>query len=251
VSHLEEQLERLRKRRIERRKKRTEVPSVAVIGYTNAGKSSLLNALCGSEVLAENKLFATLDTRSRILNVGWAGYGNREIVVTDTVGFIRDLPKDLFAAFRATFEEAAFADVLLQVVDASDPSAEEHLDATEDVLRVLELNRLPRLLVWNKCDVASPERLRALRVQYAGASFISARERATLRPLVGCIAEALEGAWQAAARGPDLAPDLASEQALSGMEPEKVEDPSAVMTLEGMLRLGGKRKRKERVESVR
>jgi GTPase len=245
VSHLEEQLERLRKRRVERRKKRTEVPSVAIIGYTNAGKSSLLNALCGSDVLAENKLFATLDTRSRVLNVGWAGYGNREVVATDTVGFIRDLPKDLFAAFRATFEEAAFADLLMQVVDASDPSAEEHIDATEDVLRVLELNQLPRLLVWNKCDVAAPERLRALRMRYPGASFVSARDRTTLRPLVGTLAESMEEAWHTAARGPDLSP--IEEPVECTVESE---DPSEVTTLEEMLRLGGKRKRKERVENV-
>ena len=95
---------------------------MAIVGYTNAGKSTLLNTLTGADVLAEDKLFATLDTRSRTLRCGWAGWGEREVVITDTVGFIRDLPKDLFAAFRATFEEAADADLLLHVVDASDPA---------------------------------------------------------------------------------------------------------------------------------
>ncbi len=136
VSHLESQLKELAKQRAQRRRKRTrgEVPTVAIVGYTNAGKSTLLNTMTGATVLAENKLFATLDTRSRTLRVGWAGYGDREVVVTDTVGFIRDLPKDLFAAFRATFEEAADADLLLHVVDASDAAKDEHMATTHKVL---------------------------------------------------------------------------------------------------------------------
>src|SRR6185312_3976545 len=138
-----------------RRRKRTReaVPTIAIVGYTNAGKSTLLNTLTGADVLAEDKLFATLDTRSRVLKVGWAGYGDREVVVTDTVGFIRDLPKDLFAAFRATFEEAADADLLLHVVDASDPAKDEHIATTEKLLDELDLIEIPRILVFNKSDV--------------------------------------------------------------------------------------------------
>lgn len=240
VSHLEEQLERLKKRRGERRKKRNDVPSVAVIGYTNAGKSSLLNALCGSDVLAENKLFATLDTRSRVLSVGWAGYGTREVVVTDTVGFIRDLPKDLFAAFRATFEEAAFADALVHVVDAADPNAEAHIDTTEEVREELELRALPRILVWNKCDLLTPEAERRLRLRYPKALYVSARVRGSLRPLVAEIAEVLEHAWHAAARGPDLAP---TDEVQAWVQDADGDPGSEITTLEDMLAQGGKRRR--------
>jgi GTP-binding protein HflX len=121
---------------------------VAIVGYTNAGKSTLLNALTGSDVIVEDKLFATLDTRSRMLRLP----SGREVIVTDTVGFIRDLPKDLFAAFRATFDETQDADLLLQVVDASDPCRSEHLETTEKLLVDLGLERVPRIVVFNKCD---------------------------------------------------------------------------------------------------
>ena len=141
---------------------------MAIVGYTNAGKSTLLNALTGADVLAEDKLFATLDTRSRTLRCGWAGWGEREVVVTDTVGFIRNLPKDLFAAFRATFEEAADADLLLHVVDASDPARDDHVRTVMSVLEELELLEIPRLLVCNKIDLAEPGRAAAARARAPG-----------------------------------------------------------------------------------
>jgi GTP-binding protein HflX len=121
---------------------------VAIVGYTNAGKSTLLNALTGSDVTVEDKLFATLDTRSRTMRLP----SGRDIIVTDTVGFIRDLPKDLFAAFRATFDETQDADLLLHVIDASDPCRSEHVETTEKLLVDLGLERVPRILVFNKCD---------------------------------------------------------------------------------------------------
>src|ERR1700677_1927792 len=152
VTHLERQLKQLARQREQRRRKRSRagVPTVAVVGYTNAGKSTLLNTLTGSDVLAEDRLFATLDTRSRTLRCGWAGWGEREVVLTDTVGFIRNLPKDLFAAFRATFEEAADADLLLHVVDASDPAQDDHIRTVLSVLDDLDLLEIPRMLVFNK-----------------------------------------------------------------------------------------------------
>ena len=164
VTHLEKQLKQLAKQREQRRRRRTRggVPTVAIVGYTNAGKSTLLNTLTGAEVLAEDKLFATLDTRSRILRCGWAGWGEREVVLTDTVGFIRKLPKDLFSAFRATFEEAADADLLLHVVDASDAGMGEHLRTVANVLEELELLDIPRLLVMNKIDAVDAAGLRML-----------------------------------------------------------------------------------------
>jgi GTP-binding protein HflX len=165
ISVLEDRLKRSARQREQRRARRSRsgVPVAAIVGYTNAGKSTLLNALTGSEVLTENKLFATLDPRSRRM---W--HAGREIVVTDTVGFIRDLPKDLFAAFRATFEEASDADVLLQVVDVADPACEEHLRTTEELLTELELSRLPRLLVLNKSDLLPAAQVEHLAARYHG-----------------------------------------------------------------------------------
>src|SRR5690606_11550975 len=154
VSHLERELERLSRQRQQRRRKRArlDVPIVSIVGYTNAGKSTLLNTLTASDVLAEDKLFATLDTRSRRIRFP----EEREVVITDTVGFIRDLPKDLFAAFRATFEEVADADLLLHVVDASDPARDVHIETTEALLGELGLGEIPRIVVYNKIDQVNP-----------------------------------------------------------------------------------------------
>ena len=224
VAHLERQLKQLAKQREQRRRKRTRegVPTVAVVGYTNAGKSTLLNALTGASVLAEDKLFATLDTRSRSLKVGWAGYGDREVVVTDTVGFIRDLPKDLFAAFRATFEEAADADLLVHVVDASDPSRDEHIRTTEAVLEELELADIPRVLVFNKADLLAPIEARAL---LRGAErevdevvALSAMRRETTLPLVETIARMLAHRWERSAKGPQPG----TEDGSLGAAPERL-----------------------------
>jgi GTP-binding protein HflX len=126
---------------------------IALVGYTNAGKSTLLNRLTDAGVLAEDKLFATLDPRARRLTLP----DGRETVLTDTVGLIRAMPKDLFAAFRATFEEAADADLIVEVIDASDVEYEEHLETTEAVLADLELAQKPRLRVYNKADRLEPD----------------------------------------------------------------------------------------------
>ena len=123
---------------------------VAVIGPSGSGKSTLLNALTCSEVLVENKLFATLDPTSRRLRFP----RDREVIITDTVGFIRDLPKDLVNAFRATLEELLDADLLLHVVDASDPAFPEQIRAVESILGDLGLLSTPRVLVFNKSDRA-------------------------------------------------------------------------------------------------
>ena len=150
ITRLQSQLKRLGRQREQRRsrRKRSGTPTVAIVGYTNAGKSTLLNALTGSDVTVADKLFATLDTRSRTMRLP----SGRDIIVTDTVGFIRDLPKDLFAAFRATFDETQDADLLLHVIDASDPCRSEHVETTEKLLVDLGLERVPRILVFNKCD---------------------------------------------------------------------------------------------------
>ncbi|MEN9796708.1 MAG: hypothetical protein RL653_404, partial [Pseudomonadota bacterium] len=163
ISHLESKIDALGRDREVRRRQRNRrgLPVISIVGYTNAGKSTLLNALTQSEVLAEDKLFATLDPTSRRLRFPT----EREVIITDTVGFIRDLPKDLVNAFRATLEELQDADLLLHVVDAADPAWEEQVEAVEKVLEGLDLLRRPRLLAWNKADVlpfgALEDRLRA------------------------------------------------------------------------------------------
>jgi GTP-binding protein HflX len=155
VTRLERELEQLSRQRHQLRRRRVSgsEPIVALVGYTNAGKSTLLNALTGANVLAEDKLFATLDPRARRLRLP----DGRHVVLTDTVGFIRDMPQDLFTAFRATFDEAADADLLLHVLDISSPEAWEQEQTTEQILEQLELTDKPRLTVLNKADLlASP-----------------------------------------------------------------------------------------------
>jgi len=240
VSHLEHQLKQLARQREQRRRKRTRegVPTVAIVGYTNAGKSTLLNTLTGAEVLAEDKLFATLDTRSRTLRCGWAGWGEREVVITDTVGFIRKLPKDLFAAFRATFEEAADADLLLHVVDASDSAKDDHARTVLKVLEDLDLLEIPRLLVFNKTDLLEPSELRMLERSHPEAAFVSATHRDTTRPLIERIARELADKWRASARGPDVEPEVVLE---GDGEENAHADAAELTTVEEMLRAAGKR----------
>jgi len=153
IRALERQLAAERRRREQRRSRRRErdVPVVSLVGYTNAGKSTLLNLLTRSEVFVEHKMFATLDPTSRRLRLP----REREIVINDTVGFIRDLPADLLAAFRATLEEIEDSDLVVHVVDASHPGYEAHIRAVHRILAELEYDGIPRLLVLNKVDRVS------------------------------------------------------------------------------------------------
>jgi GTP-binding protein HflX len=181
INHLEKRIDALSREREVRRaqRNRRDLPVISIVGYTNAGKSTLLNAITGSEVLAENKLFATLDPTSRRLRFPQ----EREVIITDTVGFIRDLPKDLVAAFRATLEELYDADLLLHVVDANDPSRDEQVEAVENILESLELMQKPRLMVWNKADLLAQEDVESL-LRTRGGVAISAASREGLASLL-------------------------------------------------------------------
>ena len=150
ISKVKAELDQVVKRRGVQRKLRRKVPvpTAAIVGYTNAGKSTLLNRMTGSEVLAADKLFATLDPTSRKLTLP----SGRNFVATDTVGFVRRLPHRLIEAFKATLEEALVADVLIHVLDASNPAAQAHHQTTLDVLTELHADDKPRITVFNKCD---------------------------------------------------------------------------------------------------
>ncbi len=175
---LEKEMERLSQRREQRRalRRKAGIPVLSIIGYTNAGKSTLFNLLTRSELQVEDKLFATLDTATRRLKVTDLfpmDLKRGEPVLTDTVGFIKDLPKDLMGAFRPTFDELKESDLLIHLVDVSNPRREDHMEAVEKILLELGLDHIPRLLVFNKEDKVGPEEVRALCRRY-GAISISA-----------------------------------------------------------------------------
>jgi len=157
IRRLEKQLDSLGRGRVQRRQKRIRagLPIVSIVGYTNAGKSTLLNALTQSDVLTEDLLFATLDTATRRLRFPL----DREVIITDTVGFIRDLPPSLIGAFRATLEELEDADLLLHLVDLSNPRFDEQIKSVDKILDSLDLGTQQRLLVFNKIDQVSAEDL--------------------------------------------------------------------------------------------
>jgi GTP-binding protein HflX len=150
VDELEREIDKVKARREVQRtqRERANVPVVALVGYTNAGKSTLMNRLSGSDVLAEDKLFATLDPISRRVN-----YGSGEFLLVDTVGFIHKLPHDLVNAFRATLEETKYADLLVHVVDASSEERDKQMEVVGTVLNELGAGGNPMLLAFNKCDM--------------------------------------------------------------------------------------------------
>ncbi len=150
IAQLEEDLEQIRRHRdlIRKRRKKDNVLTAAIVGYTNAGKSTLLNALTDAGVLSEDKLFATLDVTSRAILLP----DGREVLLSDTVGLIRRLPHNLVEAFHSTLEEAANADIILNVIDISSDTAEEEMRVTEQLLAELECADIPRIRVLNKCD---------------------------------------------------------------------------------------------------
>jgi GTP-binding protein HflX len=208
VKILKAKLQQLKKQRSVQRRARArgDVLSVSLAGYTNAGKSTLFNALTHAKAYSADQLFATLDTTTRKVWIPEAG----SIVISDTVGFIRDLPHGLVAAFRATLEETVEADLLLHVVDAASPARDEQAAEVDKVLAEIPAGQAPRLLVWNKIDaVGSGNELApgVERDQYGRISrvFVSARTGAGLQELRGAVAEFAReraAARAAAAAGP-------------------------------------------------
>jgi len=192
ITQLEKQVDNLSRQRQERRKHRVSknVPIISLVGYTNAGKSTLLNTLTDSKVYAENKMFATLDPTSRRLRLPY----EQEVIINDTVGFIRDLPEALVAAFRATLEEISDSDLLVHVVDASNPNAAAQIESVEKILLELKLNEIPQIIVLNKADLLDEDSLNALKRQieidkHRETVSISAIQPQTLKPLVEKIGE--------------------------------------------------------------
>jgi GTP-binding protein HflX len=181
IGFLEKQITQLAKDRALRRQLRNRrgVPIISIVGYTNAGKSTLLNNLTKSHILVEDKLFATLDPTSRRLRFP----RDTEVIITDTVGFLQDLPEPLVAAFSATLDELGDADLLLHVIDCSNPAFETQLLAVEKLLERLHFNNIPMIRVFNKTDLLHPEIVVNICARYDGVG-LSALDAKTFSPLV-------------------------------------------------------------------
>ena len=187
IHRLEKELASQAKRREQRRKERLrhQVPTISIVGYTNAGKSTLLNALTASDVLAESRMFATLDPTTRRLRLP----REREVIINDTVGFIRDLPPDLLAAFRSTLEEIDGSRLLIHLVDGANPRWKQQIASVDRILAELKVDQIPRLLVLNKSDLmdraALDAMLRELSLESGSEALaLSARSRESLTPLL-------------------------------------------------------------------
>lgn len=169
ISRLKDKLEKLDQQRKTQRKGRSDKHRVSLVGYTNAGKSTLMNALTNTRVLAENQLFATLDSTVRRCEIA-----NTEVLLSDTVGFIRKLPHNLIESFKSTLDEVREADILLHVVDASSKMIQDYIDVVNDTLEDMEADNKKTLLVFNKVDLVDSARITELKRAYPEAAFISA-----------------------------------------------------------------------------
>ena len=186
ISRVKKALQKVEKYRRVQRKQRQEMINVSLVGYTNAGKSTLFNALTSEKRLAEDKLFATLDPTTRTLDLP----DNQHVLLSDTVGFLKKLPHHLVAAFKATLEEVAEADLLLHIVDVAHPEAESQIDAVDEVLKELGALERPTLMVFNKVDLLEDEaHIQLFRSQYSDSLAISAQSGTGLEALKELLAE--------------------------------------------------------------
>ena len=193
IAMLEKDLSSVRKHRGRQRAKRNKkmLPIISIIGYTNAGKSTLLNTLTKSKVLAESRLFATLDPTSRRLKFP----RDMEVIITDTVGFIKNLPQDLMVAFRATLEELESADLLLHVVDISNPRFREQVESVETIIAELQLQAIPSIRVLNKADLVDNAHTLNIGKIFKGIC-VCAKDKNTLRPLIQKMTTLISPMWK-------------------------------------------------------
>ncbi|MEH1974597.1 MAG: GTPase HflX [Nostoc sp.] len=195
ISRLQKEVTQLQahRSRLRQRRQHREVPSVALVGYTNAGKSTLLNALTNAEVYTADQLFATLDPTTRRLVIPYGETNeHQEILITDTVGFIHELPASLMDAFRATLEEVTEADALLHLVDLSHPAWLRHIRSVREILAQMPITPGPALVIFNKIDEADSETLALAREEFPLAVFISASQRLGLETLRQRLAQLIE-----------------------------------------------------------
>jgi GTP-binding protein HflX len=230
INLLKDELEKIKLQRDVRRRRRDALQKAALVGYTNAGKSSLLNALAGSGVHVEDRLFATLDATVRTLALS----RNDKVLLIDTVGFIRKLPAHLVASFRSTLEEAAEADVLLHVIDASHPRLDDHVGTVQQVLSELGLADRPVIPVFNKIDLLDDGQIvETLGQRFPGAVFVSALRGIGLERLRRAIAERFEAGREILeVRIPFTRADhLAAVHGLAEVLEKRYEDDAAVLVL--------------------
>lgn len=188
ITDLKRKLDKVENDRVIQRKSRTEMFRAVLVGYTNVGKSSLLNALCGSGVLVENKLFATLDTATRRTFIPGVG----SIVLSDTVGFLRKLPHDLVASFRSTLNVVTESELIILVMDASSAWIEQQFETVQSVLKDLKADEIPHVIVFNKMDLVSdPFERKKLSIAYSHAIFVSALNKEDMAMLKKHIAAAV------------------------------------------------------------
>jgi len=187
IARLKQELKKIEQQRRTQRKARADIFKISLVGYTNAGKSTLMNLLSKAGVKVEDRLFATLDATTRAVVLA----SGEKFLLTDTVGFIRRLPHQLVASFKATLEEVNQADLVLQVVDSPHPLYLKEIAAVEEVLKEIKADR-PELLVFNKTDLLDPDTLDGLRRNYPGATFISALTGEGRRELEAMIRQRIE-----------------------------------------------------------